>query len=192
MLTLKQLIAMTPEKVRKKTNNPDIKVVKDLDQKKFGTKKFRAVYTKTRLKNKESTGRAYTLIIRNHGTKKDAHDFFFKPESNLWVHCSCPYFTFNLEVALTLRKSSSIYDSNGEMPRIKNPYLKPYLCKHLYATILALVLQDQKRSKSLHIKPKSGKITGPKETKPEQHQKKFGDLKNAVKKLAKDEKEEAK
>jgi hypothetical protein len=53
-------------------------------------------------------------------------------ERPVWVHCDCPYFTYYLEVALAARKSSTVMDSNGNYPRIRNPKFKPYLCKHAY------------------------------------------------------------
>lgn len=148
MLTLQQLINLTkatynrvhkPARMLKRSQNPIIRVYKDNTP---AGKKFRAVYIRTSLYNKDASGASYTLIIRNYGTKKDPKDFTFKPESQLWVHCSCPYFKFYLEVVLHLYGSSSIYDSNGDMPVIKNPTYKPYLCKHLYATLLHLVHQD--------------------------------------------------
>jgi hypothetical protein len=50
-----------------------------------------------------------------------------------WVRCSCPYFLYYVEVALTRHGSSSVYYSNGRYPMIRNPKLRPYLCKHLIA-----------------------------------------------------------
>lgn len=51
---------------------------------------------------------------------------------NAWVHCSCPYFLYYVEVALTSRGSSNVINSNGNFPKIRNPRMKPYLCKHVY------------------------------------------------------------
>ena len=59
---------------------------------------------------------------------------FFGPpgkDSSCWVFCSCPYFTYNLEVALTRQNSSSIKFSNGQLPRERNARMIPHLCKHL-------------------------------------------------------------
>jgi len=134
MLTLQQLLDLTPTAVRRRTANPRIRRIKDKEENKSG-KKYRAVYTRTAFYNAVSTGNSYTLIIRNFGTKRFPNDYKFRPSSLLWVHCSCPYFLYNVEVALTLKSSSSIYDSNGALPRIKNPTLRPYLCKHLFATV---------------------------------------------------------
>jgi len=53
------------------------------------------------------------------------------PSTPVWVWCSCENFTFNLEVALARYNSSSIRLSNGELPRVRNSQMFPYLCKHL-------------------------------------------------------------
>lgn len=52
-------------------------------------------------------------------------------EGNVLVRCSCDYFTFNCEVALTKRGASSIKQSNGEKPVVRNPKMVPTPCKHL-------------------------------------------------------------
>ena len=54
-------------------------------------------------------------------------------ESKIWAHCSCPYYTFNVEVVNSLKKSSDVINSNGELPVIRNPRMLPHLCKHLLA-----------------------------------------------------------
>lgn len=41
--------------------------------------------------------------------------------------------TFNVEVVNTLKRSSDIINSNGELPVIRNPRMIPHLCKHLIA-----------------------------------------------------------
>ena len=48
------------------------------------------------------------------------------------VSCSCPYFLYNLEVALESRGASVIFYSNGAHPAVRNPEMRAYLCKHLY------------------------------------------------------------
>ncbi|MGW8179673.1 MAG: hypothetical protein ACWGQW_13075 [bacterium] len=56
------------------------------------------------------------------------------PTTPAWVWCSCPYFTFNLEVCLTRYNSSSILLSNGQLPIVRNRQMFPHLCKHLVNT----------------------------------------------------------
>lgn len=59
--------------------------------------------------------------------------------SRAYVHCSCPAFLYNHEVALLSRGSSSKINSNGEYPEIRNPKLIPSACKHVAATAHAAV-----------------------------------------------------
>jgi len=56
-------------------------------------------------------------------------------EHSAWTHCSCEYFLYYLEVALAARGSSSIITSNGEYPGIRNPSLRPHVCKHIYGAV---------------------------------------------------------
>ncbi len=79
--------------------------------------------------------------VRSAGSDKDRFaiiQFYDTDQRNLvnsrvWVHCSCEDFTYRHEVPVTLRKSSSIIDSNGGFPHINNPQARPMLCKHLAA-----------------------------------------------------------
>ncbi len=61
----------------------------------------------------------------------------------VWVWCNCPYFLYYLEVALTRVGSSSIRNSNGKPPTVRNPHMHAYLCKHL--VLAADVAVAQKR-----------------------------------------------
>jgi hypothetical protein len=140
MLTVKQLLLITPGKVRYRASYPRVRIVEDKP-----TKQYRRIYSRLALGNTESTGDSYTQTIRCHGTKKNPTDYIIQPHSEVWVHCSCPYFTYYLEVVLQLHGSSRIYNSNGEMPKIRNPRLRPYLCKHLYALMLYLMAKDKKK-----------------------------------------------
>ena len=142
MLTVKQLLNLTPSKVRYRASYPRVRVVEDKP-----TKQYRKIYTRLTLGNVESTGDSYTQTVRCHGTKKDHENYVLSPDSLIWVHCSCPYFTYHLEVVLQLQGSSRIYNSNGEMPKIRNPKLRPYLCKHLYTLTLYLLAKDKKKIK---------------------------------------------
>jgi hypothetical protein len=149
MLPLRQLVVTTPQPVAKRIRNPLIRVLTDRMMKRMGTTSYRAIYARTSLFNEESSGTPYTLMIRNFGSKKDPNNFDFLPDSQLWVHCSCPYFTYYLEVVLKLYGASDIYDSNGRLPRVRNyPAMRPYLCKHQLATVLNLVVKDKNKAKT--------------------------------------------
>lgn len=138
MLTVEQLLKLTPSKVRYRASYPAIRII--LDQE---AGKFRKIYARTALGNTESSGDSYTQTLRIHGSKKFPSDFVVKPLNQMWCHCSCPYFTYYLEVVLQLHGSSRIKNSNGNMPKITNPRLRPYLCKHLYALTLFMINKDK-------------------------------------------------
>lgn len=138
MLTVEQLIKMTPAKVRYRASYPRIRIIEDKPK-----SKYRQLFTRTALGNNESTGDSYTQSIRIHGTKKQPGEFKIEPKSLIWCHCSCPYFTYYLEVVLKLYGSSTIRNSNGNMPRIRNQKLRPYLCKHLYSLTVYLMNHDK-------------------------------------------------
>jgi len=63
--------------------------------------------------------------------------------------------TYNLEVALARYNSSSVRSSNGDLPRIRNPKMIPYLCKHLVvAARLALAQRKDKAKQRLEEEQK--------------------------------------
>lgn len=53
--------------------------------------------------------------------------------SPVWVSCSCPYYLYYCEVAVSRVGSSSVLYSNGAIPHVRNPRMIPYLCKHLFS-----------------------------------------------------------
>ncbi len=57
------------------------------------------------------------------------------PETPVWVSCSCNYFRYVCEWALSRYGSSDIIYSNGRPARFTNPRGIGTLCKHLYAAI---------------------------------------------------------
>jgi len=90
---------------------------------------FKRVYVRNRTYYNEF--RAWVMCT--DGRRNSYLRFYGPPEkdSEVWVWCSCPYFTFNLEVALARRNSSVVRNSNGALPRVRNPAMIPHLCKHL-------------------------------------------------------------
>lgn len=67
--------------------------------------------------------------------KKNPKDPIPVPNLNgpVWVRCSCPWFLFNCEYALTKQGSSWIHYSNGQPSSETNPTNSPWVCKHIYA-----------------------------------------------------------
>jgi hypothetical protein len=49
------------------------------------------------------------------------------------VSCSCADFKYRWEVALNHKQAADIEYSNGELPVIRNPQMRPAQCKHLVA-----------------------------------------------------------
>lgn len=139
-LTAGQLLKLTPAKIRKRTSGMQPGTQKDQVQ---GGGKFRTCIGRVSLYNPESSGDSYVTAIKNYGTLENPREFSFQADSKIWVHCSCPYFLFHLEMALVLQKCSTQYDSNGDLPVITNPKLRPFLCKHLYAYLLFLIQRDK-------------------------------------------------
>jgi len=154
MLTTRQLMALTPEKVVERTTRPEILIIKDdLRYLSYGSKnQTRRVFLKVSLHNDQSTGRPYSVAIRSSGTSKNRSNFLIRPDTDLWVHCSCPYFFYYLEVVLSRKGASTISKdnaaplprtSNKALPKVTNPTLRPYLCKHVWAALTALLRIDR-------------------------------------------------
>ena len=77
------------------------------------------------------------------GREPKADNYFFTKQSFVWVHCTCPYFKFNLEYVMDkLGASTNVYAWNRP-PIVRNPNLVPGACKH----ILTIVDDSIRRSK---------------------------------------------
>lgn len=51
-----------------------------------------------------------------------------------WVFCTCPFFKFHSAWVLSTNYGSSeLKDCDDKPPKITNPGMKPYVCKHLHA-----------------------------------------------------------
>lgn len=154
MLTTRTLMSLTPKKVRDRSSRPEILIIKDdLRYLAYGAKnQTRRVFLKVSLHNDESSGRPYSVAIRSSGTEKDQTNYLVKPDTKMWVHCSCPYFFYYLEVVLSRLGSSTISKdnqaplprtSNKALPMVTNPELRPYICKHIWAALAALLKIDR-------------------------------------------------
>jgi len=95
-----------------------------------------------------------TYLTCTDGKRASYVRFFGPPgkDTPVWVWCSCPYYTFNCEVANTRRNSSSIKLSNGQLPRERNRQMIPHLCKHLVmASRLALQQRDDLAAERIQV-----------------------------------------
>ena len=59
-----------------------------------------------------------------------------KKSSPCWVSCTCEFFMYYCEMALTHEGSSSEKHSDGSSPGKTNKQELPYICKHVYAALL--------------------------------------------------------
>jgi len=93
--------------------------------------KFPTYYNEQRVYSTCTDGKRYSYIR-----------FFGAPDikTPVWVWCSCPYFKYYLEVALSYRNGTDIKTSGGPSgrtpvrnapPNVRNPNQLLYLCKHL-------------------------------------------------------------
>lgn len=127
MLTLKNLIDMTPDPMKRRSNTVSFTIKSSVfDEDDNG------IYKKVVIKAVATT---ITRIITFKLYKVKSGKITIN--SPTWVHCSCENYLYQWEVSNTARGSSSVINSNGNMPRIRNPRLRPGLCKHAYAAAIA-------------------------------------------------------
>lgn len=63
----------------------------------------------------------------------------------VWVRCTCPWFLYNCEYALTKAGSSWIHYSNGAAANQTNPKNIPYVCKHVYCLQPIIAKESKKK-----------------------------------------------
>ena len=74
--------------------------------------------------------------------------------SKVWCSCSCPYFLYHVETALSKSGSTDINFSNGKMPKITNPRLVKHCCKHIAACLQrGVFLMEPPKAKTQMKKP---------------------------------------
>ena len=143
MLYLSQLLRLTPAKIRRNAQRVRISKVKaslDVDEK--GPHKYFTADAK-------ALDGVRHVTIRLYGPA--AADGAMKLNNPVWVHCSCPYHKYYVEVALAARGSSSVLLSNGRFPKIRNPGMRPYLCKHAVSAAPIAAKAKAKRRKVTQI-----------------------------------------
>jgi hypothetical protein len=90
---------------------------------------FRRQYGKDRTQYNEM--RAWVMGTTH---KRNCYLRFFGPPAlttQVWAWCSCEYFTYFLEVCMARYNSSTIRNSNGMIPVVRNKRMVPHLCKHI-------------------------------------------------------------
>jgi hypothetical protein len=86
------------------------------------------------------------------------------PTTPVWFSCSCAFFLYYCEYALTQRKSSSIVYCNGKPPIYTNPKLVPLVCKHGVHAALAAMRMRQPAEKTVSAKNEPSSQVKAKET----------------------------
>lgn len=144
MLYLSTLIRQTPSNIRSNSKRVRIfKVKTSIDVDSNGEHKLFLATAKTQMKGKTP----WFVTIKLYGSRRA--DGVMKPNNKCWVHCTCPYFQYYVEVALTARGSSNVISSNGTFPKIRNARMRPYLCKHLFAaSVLAASTRAKRRGRA--------------------------------------------
>ncbi len=125
MIYLSQLVRFTPRKIidtARRVRITKVKAFIDKDEK--GEFKYITA-------NAKGNTNLRQVQIKLYGKMRG--DGVMKIQNKCWVTCSCPYWRYHCEVAAAARGSSNVLISNGQFPKIRNPRMKPYLCKHLLA-----------------------------------------------------------
>jgi hypothetical protein len=98
--------------------------------------------------------KAYKIVAKIYTTR----DGKMPNNPKVFIWCACAWFKFNCEVALAIRGSSYIANSNGALPKITNPTARPQVCKHCLAFLRTV------RSRPMVIKTKTSRATSSQET----------------------------
>lgn len=145
MIYLSQLARLTPKKIQRHAAGCRVSKIKafiDVDAKKGRFKTVRANVSSVKA---FGSGKTWHINVRLYGRMRS--DGVMKAQNKAWVHCDCPYFRYHVEVADAARGASNVITSTGAYPKIRNPRMKPHLCKHLIAAIPQIVGSKAKRRK---------------------------------------------
>lgn len=128
-LTLRKMYSVTPANIRKNSRAANTQI-----------------RTRGRLKKYARLGDVYEIIYKVKCTKewRNVTLRFMKKSPNdpmpspsltapCWVRCTCPWFLYHCEYALSRSGSTWLHYSNGEPANQTNPQNIPFVCKHIYA-----------------------------------------------------------
>lgn len=128
MLFLHTLMRTTPNNIVR--NAAQVKIRKQsayIERDDEGEHKVYTATVRTQLPGKK----VRHVVIKFYGSRTAGGRMKKQNKHPCWVHCDCEYFLYYLEVALAARGSSNVITSNGAFPQVRNPRMRPYLCKHL-------------------------------------------------------------
>jgi len=166
-LTLKSLAQMTPAEVRARAK--DVRIVAMKASLKKGRPRFTFRYEgKIKADTPGSKSKAgadgkrppYNIIIDLFPESVPSEQEIEVASANLpcWVQCTCSYWQFTCEYAVTIKGSTSpafiravprkTYNYAGLEPRKTNPNMRPHLCKHLYAAMPDVLRAFKKAAKA--------------------------------------------
>lgn len=154
MFTLRQMLSATPLKNKAKASQQCYGQSYPMHQKyrnKQTTMKQSGGYI---VDDKGQKYREFLLRVRCTDAFRKVAIRFYGPVAvgtECWAWCDCPYFKFTCEVALAKGGSSSVVQSDGQKPRLRNPQMRPLLCKHCVLAF-ALAIRAQKREPQADIK----------------------------------------
>ena len=90
----------------------------------------------------DEDGDKYTLVnalCRGDTIQREVELRFYGPRnknSQCWVSCSCEFFLYHTEYALTKKGSSDIIHCNGARPKVTNKRTIAAVCKHIASCFL--------------------------------------------------------
>lgn len=135
MMTLIQMLKLTPTIVQKSTKNTRILEAKMSKGKIGGTKKL-----SMKIKRTTSDGRkhgTYRVTVEGVDPKRTKLS-----EGYVKVSCACAAFTYwGIEYVLHQKKAADIKHSDGSAPNIRNPALRIFLCPHLTKAAQSIIRQ---------------------------------------------------
>lgn len=122
-----QLELKTPNKIKKRCSSCRTKIHSSLY---IDDEKEKNIYKRVLVYVRGDRRKTYHVTFKFYDVDPEKNEDLRTKEC--WVHCSCPFFKYNLEVVLSKSKNSSVIKSNGALPVVRNPDMVPYLCKHIY------------------------------------------------------------
>jgi hypothetical protein len=142
MINLATLLHRTPTKIHRNSQNCSATITSSTMN-----ADDNGAYYFVRLKamDRTTTRKTYKIIAKMYVNR----DGSLPNNPKIFIWCACAWFKFHCEVALAIRGSSYIANSNGALPKITNPTARPQCCKHCLAAIRKM------RSQPMKIKTKA-------------------------------------
>lgn len=154
MIHLVTILQRTPGNIHRNSQNCRAKVTSSVINSDAGGEHF---LVKGLAMDPTTTKTNYRLVAKLYLNKNDE----LPNNPKVFVWCGCPWFKYFCEVALAIRGSSYIINSNGALPKITNPTAKPQVCKHCLA-FLRTVKAKPELLKSMAVRHVTASANGKK------------------------------